>query len=403
VQKKNHINNFVLFIYILLVFFIIPTNYKIITDIVFVLFTIILIFLTVFNEIKSNNHVKYKEFFKFKDSDTIKFVSIVLIYFSVLLFSPYSITHITVNLFFLVVIVFYFYKGNLIITDKYEKFYNIIYYLMCTSLIIQIFFSLILNKKEISFLGWDKNFTGVILFLFFAFCYKQNYLFGVILAIAPAIFLDSRGYILMLVLFFLIKLLKGPLFKVLNIFKLIKMYKVFLLMIIFICSFSFFWIKFVAPDTYVQEGINDTSNKMRFGANLKAMDLIKENNFLMFYGFDNDIKKVLGIDSPNGEEHTRYYGVRLVQTHNSLLLTMVKTGLLFSILYFLIVSKILDKYYLKENIEYIFPYLASSMIMHSLLNTSFLLFWILILHIPPTKFELRIRWPFKKYHQKIYS
>jgi hypothetical protein len=391
--NKNYIFNLTVFVYLLLVFFLIPLNQKVYVDIVFVFITGIFIFLAIYPRF---TNVNFKNQLNLINKDLIKFILLGLVYILVLLFTQFSITHITINLFFLIVIFFYFYKNYLIINNNYEKVYKTIYYIMCFSLIVQFFISFYKTGKISSIIGWDKNFTGIILFLFFAFCYKRKYSFGIILAIAPAIFLDSRGYILMLILFFLIKVLKKPLFKVLSIFKLRKMYKVFLLMIIIICGFSYYWVNSVAPDTFVQEGINDTSNKMRFGANLKAIELIKENKHLILYGYDNDLKRVLGIDAPNGDDHTRYYGVRLVQTHNSLLLITIKTGLLFSIIYFLIVSKILDKYYLKENIEYIFPYLASSMIMHSLLNTSFLLFWVLILHIPPKKFELRYKWPFKK-------
>ncbi|AUD14482.1 hypothetical protein CW734_13525 [Planococcus sp. MB-3u-03] len=106
-----------------------------------------------------------------------------------------------------------------------------------------------------------------------------------------------------------------------------------------------------------------------------------EEEYLLFYGYDNDIKSYLGIDSINTSEHSVYGGVRLVQTHNNILNIFIKTGIAFALIYLLILSKIIDKYYIKENIEYIFPYLINSIIMHSMLNTGFW-FWILVLHLP---------------------
>ncbi len=64
-------------------------------------------------------------------------------------------------------------------------------------------------------------------------------------------------------------------------------------MFIITVSISYIWVYKVAIDGVkeYQQGLNDTSNKMRFVANIYAIDLIKNNKEeLIFYGYDNDLK-----------------------------------------------------------------------------------------------------------------
>lgn len=67
-------------------------------------------------------------------------------------------------------------------------------------------------------------------------------------------------------------------------------------MFIITVSISYIWVYKVAIDGVkeYQQGLNDTSNKMRFVANIYAIDLIKNNKEeLIFYGYDNDFKDIL--------------------------------------------------------------------------------------------------------------
>ncbi|MCS4520484.1 hypothetical protein JTT02_16640 [Clostridium botulinum] len=75
-----------------------------------------------------------------------------------------------------------------------------------------------------------------------------------------------------------------------------KVYKLFALMLIIIISISYIWVSRVTiyGVKEYQQSLNDTSNKMRFVANIYAIDLIKNNKKeLMFYGYDNDFKDIL--------------------------------------------------------------------------------------------------------------
>lgn len=67
-------------------------------------------------------------------------------------------------------------------------------------------------------------------------------------------------------------------------------------MFIITVSISYIWVYKVAIDGVkeYQQGLNDTSNKMRFVANIYAIDLLKNNKEkLIFYGYDNDFKDIL--------------------------------------------------------------------------------------------------------------
>ncbi|MBT2756711.1 hypothetical protein J7E71_12170 [Mesobacillus foraminis] len=377
--KLNSLNKIVVFIYILVVFFILPTKYNFIADILFIIAGTGLILITWLSKTKSKQNINFKVL------DLLQYLFVGLVFIFILIFSQYSKTYITSNLFFLILLIYFFYRDNLKVKNGSEEwFYNFFYYLMCISLVVQIILSYKMNGSISLIIGWDKNYTGVILFLFFAFCYKRNKSFGILLSLISAAFLDSRGFILMIALFYSILIFRSPIYNLLKTFIFKKMFRILTFLLIFICAFSYFWVYSIASQGTVdyQEGLNDGSNKMRFVANIKTFELIKENKNIVFYGFDNDLKKELGIESDNYSSHPRYLGARLVQTHNSILSIIIKTGFMFSFIYLLILSKILDKYFVKENIEYIFPFLASSMIMHSLLNTSLLLFWVLILHLP---------------------
>ena len=70
---------------------------------------------------------------------------------------------------------------------------------------------------------------------------------------------------------------------------------------------------------------------------------------------------------------------RLVQPHNSILNLFLRIGIIPAVIYFLILSYILDKLSTVNNCEYIFPYLINTIFMHSLLSGVWLGLWILIL------------------------
>ncbi|PPK46363.1 hypothetical protein [Clostridium algidicarnis] len=379
IKRINNFNIFNIYIYILLVFFVLPVEQQKIADIILVIISMISVILTWYCKERHGYKIK------FSFLDFAIFIFLALVYIMILLISQYSKMYITQNLAFLMVIIYYFYRDNLKLDESKKTIISdSVYWGMCLSLLFQ-FYICIRNGEDLHLITtWDDNYSGIIIFLFFLFNYKNNKKFGKLITILYIVYLKSRGFVLMIVLFYIIKIFKSFIDKAKNMFFLNKIFKIFIIMIVFIYFFSILWVYNISTSNLkpYKQGINDTSNRIRFLANVRVFDLIKENKSLIMYGYDNDLKKVLGINSEDTAEHQHFNDMRLVQTHNTILSIIIKTGILFSVLYLLIVSKIIDKYYVKENIEYIFPYLINSMYMHSLLNTSFLVFWVLILHIP---------------------
>lgn len=161
-----------------------------------------------------------------------------------------------------------------------------------------------------------------------------------------------------------------------------RFWKIFVMIFVFICIISGFWISYidVNPLSQYREGFNDSSNKMRFAANIYALDRINNDASLLFIGYGDDLKKELGIsDDVNIKQHTKYMNERLVQPHNSILNLFLRIGIIPAVIYFLILSYILDKLSTVNNCEYIFPYLINTIFMHSLLSGVWLGLWILIL------------------------
>lgn len=262
---------------------------------------------------------------------------------------------------------------------------------MClVSIIIQLMlgrYSTINGKISLNIIG-DKNFSGVVMILFFMYCAKNKFYLGEVVSVFTILILDSRASLITLILFFIVRLFKDTIWSVLQKLRLNKVYKLFALMLIIIISISYIWVSRVTiyGVKEYQQSLNDTSNKMRFVANIYAIDLIKNNKKeLMFYGYDNDFKDIFGIYDYEIDSHRKFMGVRLVQPHNSIINVIIRTGIIFSLLYFYILSRIIDKLYTKDNLEYILPYLFSALFLHELLNSRFLMFWIIVLCLPINK------------------
>ncbi|WP_416494386.1 O-antigen ligase family protein [Clostridium botulinum] len=273
----------------------------------------------------------------------------------------------------------------------FKSYLNRTIYVMClVSIIIQLMlgrYSTINGKISLSIIG-DKNFSGVVMILFFMYCAKNKFYLGEVLSVFTILILDSRASLITLILFFIVRLFKDTIWSVLQKLRLNKVYKLFALMLIIIISISYIWVSRVTiyGVKEYQQSLNDTSNKMRFVANIYAIDLIKNNKKeLMFYGYDNDFKDIFGIYDYEIDSHRKFMGVRLVQPHNSIINVTIRTGIIFSLLYFYILSRIIDKLYTKDNLEYILPYLFSALFLHELLNSRFLMFWVIVLCLPINK------------------
>ncbi|KEI97132.1 membrane protein [Clostridium botulinum A2B7 92] len=377
-NKLKKLNFNMVFLYVLLTFFVIPRGlqgeFKIIFIIGFFLINIICI---------SINNIEIK----LKKSDVLLYFFIIAISIVILIISQYTIIFTIGTFAFLVIAQMSVSKKHYI----FKSYLNRTIYVMClVSIIIQLMlgrYSTINGKISLSIIG-DKNFSGVVMILFFMYCAKNKFYLGEVLSVFTILILDSRASLITLILFFIVRLFKDTIWSVLQKLRLNKVYKLFALMLIIIISISYIWVSRVTiyGVKEYQQSLNDTSNKMRFVANIYAIDLIKNNKKeLMFYGYDNDFKDIFGIYDYEIDSHRKFMGVRLVQPHNSIINVIIRTGIIFSLLYFYILSRIIDKLYTKDNLEYILPYLFSALFLHELLNSRFLMFWIIVLCLPINK------------------
>ncbi|WP_242844741.1 O-antigen ligase domain-containing protein [Clostridium botulinum] len=382
-NKLKNLDFNMLVLYVLLTFLVIPRDLQQEFSVVFIIgfFLINIIYVSI-NDIE----------IKIKKIDILLYSLSGVICIVILIISPYT-TVFTISTFVFLII------AHMSISKKHyisKQYLNRIIYITCLiSIIIQLIlgrYNTINGKISLSIIG-DKNFSGVVIILFFMYCSKNKFLLGEILSVFFILILDSRASLLTLVLFLVVKLFKNPIYVLLQRFRLNKIYKLFIIMFIITVSISYIWVYKVAIDGVkeYQQGLNDTSNKMRFVANIYAIDLIKNNKEeLAFCGYDNDFKDIFSIYDYEIDLHRRFMGVRLVQPHNSILNINIRSGIIFSLLYFYILSRIIDKLYTKDNLEYILPYLFSTLFLHELLNRKFLVLWLILLCLPSNKvFSLR--------------
>ena len=74
--------------------------------------------------------------------------------------------------------------------------------------------------------------------------------------------------------------------------------------------------------------------------------------------------------------------VRLEQPHNSILNFVLRAGIIPGFLYFNLLAALLEKINRKDNCPYLYPYMLNGMIMHSLFEGVWLIFWLVILLMP---------------------
>lgn len=275
--------------------------------------------------------------------------------------------------------------------DKIDKVINII-------ITIRLIFNLIMGLMNSNSLinglvlssSIDKNYTGVIIFLFLNWSLKRKNWCGVIICLIYSLIIQSRllviAIILMTILNLLFRIIEKSKFNILRKFSNrlldLKTFGIFNLTIIFtliITIFSYVMVEFVNIDSIsdYQESLNDKSNAIRVRANIYAIEDIKENPSLILIGYDNNIRNVLGVT----DNSTFYLGLRLVQPHNYLLNFFLRYGIILSLIYNIVLCNILSKVWNRENLPFILTYLFMNMFMHSLLSTKYLVLFLYVLFI----------------------
>lgn len=384
-EKLKTLNIKMICICIILIFFLVPRAFQSAFKFLFlILFMYGNLIFVLKNKIK----------FRFNYSNIIKINLAFFGYLLICFITPYSIIFTTSTLMFLGMAYVCFTTNEL---DNLfsERAYKLVYFICLISIFVQLIRgdqNVINGKIALSILG-DKNYSGVIMFLFFMYCDKRKFYLGKIVSIMSILILESRASLLIIIILLFTKVFKKIIYSSLKKIKLDKTYKLFIIMSIFSVIFSYFWTFNVAINGLkdYQEGLNDGSNKMRFAANVYAIEALKNDKKLLLYGYDEDFDKIAGIDSENRDYHTRFMGARLVQPHNSILNIFIKCGVLVSLVYFYVLSKLIDKKYTIDNIEYILSYFVSCLFLHRLLDGTFLILWAIILCIPVKKYNIQTR------------
>ncbi|WP_214828569.1 hypothetical protein [Exiguobacterium sp. s26] len=377
----KHFNTVVVSLYVFLMFFIIPIEWR---D--YLTITLVMLVSLSFLLKKGEKTIKVKYLFFL-----IFLIALLMI---ISLTTDFTIVNIAYSTVFILILFYIFHGENYSYDKMYSKF-DWIYLIALTSITLQLIFQLInggIYFGDFSlYSAWDRNYAAIALFLFISYCDKRKYKFGLIIGFIYAYYIGSRSFILMLLLLYSVKGIKKVIlyFKknknnsVRNQVTSIKIFIIFIGIFFVSSAFSYYWV-FHISDSNVSsyhEGLNDNSNAVRFRGNINALELLANDKHLLLYGYDNEIRSALNIDN-SIDSHEMYLGYRLVQPHNSIINMLIKNGIIYSIIYLIMLSVLLRKYFNFNNLEYIIPFLVNSMIMHEMFITGYLFFWIFVLSVP---------------------
>lgn len=280
------------------------------------------------------------------------------------------------------IILFYLsYKDNISYKSK-KHITALFYWCLFLSILYNFIFAGELNYDFYFPNLMDKNYTGVLVFLFFMLSLKLKHLSGIALSCFYMLFMtNSRSFYGMMAIFLLLKFFRNNIIYIIKFLNFKKTISQFCVLFLGVVVLSIFWINYVSvnPLAHYKEGLNDGSNKMRFVANVYALNKMKDDTRFIYKGLGDHIKETLGVASEDYSQHTRVMGARLVQPHNCFINMMLKIGIIESIIYFCLLAYLIDKIRSCNNIEYYFPYIINACFMHSLLDGPFLVIWTFIL------------------------
>ena len=328
------------------------------------------------------------------------FVFLFLSLLIIICFSPYSIFDSILTFVFIFIAYVEFYNdGKIEINTRYD----VIYIVLCIYLGAYFIVSILNGKTGALFClpsAWDKNYSGVAMFIFFSYCKIKNRKAGTALALIYAFIIGSRLYQLSIFIVYLLSLVT----RVNNRFSIGKkiihrvekmsfISLVILVTILFLLMFlvSYLFVKYIPTYAIAAYGESfiDSSNAIRVRANMYAFDLLKKGK-LLFYGYGNGIQRVLGVEDDIAGN--MYMGFRLVQLHNYFLNIYMRHGLLFAIFYTILLCRLIYKKWNLTTYKYIIPYLIMNLVMHSLLSTTYLLGFLYVISLSPeNEFQMKNR------------
>lgn len=301
-----------------------------------------------------------------------------------------GIVNMFINFSFLLILYIQFCVLKYPIIDKSDKILKIFYYLAFISIVLHTIYNII-NIRNTSFNYYfisiiDKNYASVIVFLFCCLSIKLNKKVGLVFGLVLSLFFYSRlfliGVLALIILWIIEKKKKGDKLFFNHPVKIFGLISILTIMTVFLSYYMAFSIPVNSIAKY-RGSLNDESNAIRVRANVYAIEQVKNNWKFIFSGYDNSIRQAIG--ARGIWDSKMYMGFRLVQPHNFVLNFFLRYGVLLTVLYVALLSKLLSLFYNKENLKYIIPYLMMNMFMHSLLANIYLLFFIYILNINEKK------------------
>lgn len=289
------------------------------------------------------------------------------------------------------------YLLNLLFANKTFNVLNsikidVFYYLLLALLALALYRSYKSGETHVTTLMGDQNYTGILVFCIFLYSNKKKYISGILIAFLYFfIFSDSRSFFALLILFYLFKL---------EIFKRPAQYffdrknsviKLFAISLVFVVLLSFVWVFTISDagfDDY-KVSFNDSSNRTRFLSILNGLQMLGNPEETFFWGYGGNLLETMGIYDREFNSHPTFMELRVVQPHNSIVNLLVRMGVVPTVCYFVLLSKLLTPLLTKENIPYFVPFFINAMFMHTLFSFQWLVFLTIILMIPEKKFKLK--------------
>lgn len=312
--------------------------------------------------------------------------------------SPYSKADILVTSAFLLVSILLFYD-NLRLPERSLVVERIFYACVTTVIVVEVVTNLGVTRAMYVSGAYDKNYFAIILFLYFCWCWSTHRKLGVAISVASSFFLGSRNYLIMLALFAILTI-ANEVHSRMSVRKRAvpnkwqktlspgMVFAAFTIVFVGVALFSLWWsASMVGANTLsYAEGLNDSSNAIRFNSNVFALNHISDNPQLFVYGYGDDIIDALGIIQASSLDGTEtaldgafFNGYRIVQPHNIIFNMLLKEGALYTVGYFGCLSFVFSKYFKLSNAACWIPFLFGCMFMHSLMSTYYLVFLLLVL------------------------
>lgn len=376
-KSNNNLIYVVTSIYLLASFFLMPVNLIKYSNLVFLIVssTIYILELTKKYNIVTRNIL------------TIIIISFIVILNTIL--SRYGFFDLIIVSWNIIITNIIFHKNN-----PNEKTYTSLY--KACSIFLSLYFIYYLltlnNYNDVNFFklfsAWDKNYSAVIIFLYMSLSIKLKKKYGLMVGLIYTIVLNSRMLQLCSIVSLLIYLYDYKK-KLSSTIAYKPFYKNTSFLIIILSSItiaiSYYMTYNVNTNsiTSYRESLYDKSNAIRVRANVYAVEEIIHEPSRIIYGYDNEIKKQLDVEEENTA--TIYEGYRLVQPHNFILNFILRYGLLYTMIYLYLLERLLAPFMNRYNRFIIIPYIVMNMIMHSLLSSGLLIFFVYILKLNTDK------------------